>query len=85
MPEFLGATTEYSLELPHDTATVTATPTATVGTTTITVQGEPVESGAESAPIAVPAEVTVVCTAADGVTEATYTVAVTVVPLPPQP
>ena len=79
VPEFSSATTEYSLVLPLGTDAVEVRPFAAADTSTITVQGVPVMSGDDSEPIALPAEVTVVCTAADGVTQMTYTVAATVV------
>jgi hypothetical protein len=78
-PAFDSNTVSYTLTVPTSTTTTTVTPTAADGSATITVNGQPVASGAASAPISLSVgdnTITTVVTAQDGVTMKTYTVTV---------
>ena len=80
-PVFASGTTTYTVAVANSVASVTVTPTATRSGATITVNSAAVTSGSASNAmnlmpgVAVP--ITIVVTAADGATTATYTVMVT--------
>nr|WP_248285320.1 cadherin-like beta sandwich domain-containing protein [Alteriqipengyuania abyssalis] len=78
-PAFDPAQLGYTVALGSDVETITFTPTVSDAGATVTVAGNAVTSGSESAPVAIPVGTTpiaVVVTAADG-TSQTYTVVVT--------
>jgi len=69
----------YSFYVPHESTSITVTPTTAVRVSTVKVNGTPVASGSASNPIALvdgPNAIFVVVTALDGVTIKTYTVTV---------
>jgi hypothetical protein len=79
-PAFADTTLAYTASVPNAVSSITLLPTAAQGDATITVNGSPVASGAVSPPIALAVgsnTVTIVLTAADGVSTRTYTVDVT--------
>ncbi len=79
-PTFFNRTLSYTVSLPHDTNAISIKAATSYSQATMTIAGQPVASGVWSAPIALAVgvtEVPVVVTAADGSTQATYTVAVT--------
>lgn len=78
-PAFDPAQLGYSVALGSDVETITFTPTVSDAGATVTVAGNAVTSGSESAPVTIPVGTTpiaVVVTAADG-TSQSYTVVVT--------
>ncbi|PYI51516.1 cadherin-like beta sandwich domain-containing protein [Paenibacillus flagellatus] len=79
-PAFAAETTGYTSNVPNDVGSVTVTPTTADPVATVTVNGKTVASGAVSDAIALDLggnAITVVVTAADGVTTKTYTITVT--------
>lgn len=84
VPGFSSNVFDYTAEVANTTTSVTVIPTTEVDTSTVTVNGDPVASGTESAPIdLVEGENTVLTTVTseDG-TQLTYTVIVTRLPPP---
>jgi gliding motility-associated-like protein len=80
IPVFTSGTTSYTASVANATTGITLTPTTSVGTATVKVNGVTVASGSASGniPLAVgPNTITTVVTAQDGVTTQTYTVTVT--------
>lgn len=78
-PAFVNTFTNYSVVVPNATTSVTVTPTLQASTSTMTLNGTAAVSGAGVA-VATPVGVTpisVVVTAADGLTIKTYTITVT--------
>jgi autotransporter-associated beta strand protein len=78
-PAFSPLTGTYSAAVPNTTTTVTVTAAASGEDATLTVNGNPVVSGATSAPIALavgPNLITTRVRAKDGVTSRTYTVSI---------
>lgn len=78
----------YDLDVAHDVASLTVTPTTAHAAATVTVAGSPVASAAPSSPVALPvgaSEVEVVVTAQDGTTTRTYAVSVMRAAAPPPP
>ncbi|HWK50137.1 MAG TPA: cadherin-like beta sandwich domain-containing protein, partial [Steroidobacter sp.] len=79
-PAFAPGVTHYAMTVPAATSTITVTPTAADTRATLTVNGMATSSGAASAPITLSVgsnTITVVSTAEDGITTASYTIAVT--------
>ena len=79
-PAFAPATLAYALAVPDGTASITLTPTITVDSrATVTVDGRPVASGAESQAVNTPVGETIILVVgtAEDDTTTTYTVAVT--------
>ena len=79
-PAFASATTQYVLSVANTVASLTVTPTASDSGATIRVNGSVVASGGSSAALALAVGATtlsLVVSAADGTSTATYTVAVT--------
>jgi len=79
-PVFAAGTTTYSASVVSSVASITVTPTATLATSTITVNGTAVASGTASAgiPLIVGLNaITTVVTASNGTTTKTYTINVT--------
>jgi gliding motility-associated-like protein len=79
-PVFASGTTAYTANVNNATTGITLTPTTSVNTATIKVNGVTVASGSTSAsiPLAVgPNTITTIVTAQDGVTVKTYTVTIT--------
>jgi len=84
-PSFASGTTAYSALVPATITSITVTPTTSLGTSTVTVNGTTVASGSASASILLangPNTITTIVTGADGVSTNTYTVTVTRVPSP---
>lgn len=78
-PAFASTTTGYSAVVSTGTSSITVTPTAALGGSTITVNGTPVASGAASGSIALSfggTTITVFVTAPNGIQTKTYTVTV---------
>lgn len=79
-PAFAPGVTHYAMSVPAATSTITLTPAASDTGATLTVNGMATASGAASAPIALNVgsnTITVVSTAEDGISTATYTIAIT--------
>ncbi len=79
-PAFASAVTSYTANVPSTTTSTTVTPSVSSPTSTVKVNGAAVTSGTASMPIFLApglTTITVVVTAQDGVTQKTYTVAVT--------
>jgi len=79
-PTFSPTTTNYTASVIHSVSAIRITPTASVGTSTITVNGVAVASGTQSGPVALAVganAIPVVVTAAGGTASQTYTVNVT--------
>ena len=79
-PSFSSGTTSYTVSVTNNTSSLTITPTRTQGNATITVDGTPVASGVASGNISLSEganAITVIGTAQDGTTTATYTITVT--------
>ncbi len=79
-PAFAALTTSYAAAVANAVASITVTPTTADVSATVTVNGLPVLSGTPSAPVALvagPNTITVLVTAQDGVTTASYTIVVT--------
>lgn len=79
-PAFASGTTAYSATVGNTTASITLSPTASDITSTIKVNGTIVASGGTSGPIALNVgsnTITITVTAQDGLTNTTYTLAVT--------
>ena len=79
-PSFSSGTTSYTVSVANSTTSITITPTRTQGNATITVDGTPVASGVASGSISLSEganTITVIGTAQDGTTTATYTITVT--------
>jgi LEA14-like dessication related protein len=79
-PAFAAATTSYSASVGNATTSITATPTVSDGSASVTVNGVAVASGNASGAIALAVganTITTVVTAQDGSTLKTYTVTVT--------
>lgn len=79
-PSFDADTTQYKTSVPHETKSITVTPTADDPGATITVNNQTVASGSTSLAIALATgetEITVRVTAQDGNATKTYTIAVT--------
>ncbi len=79
-PTFSSATRSYSATVGFLAATITITPTREASSATITVNGTAVTSGSASGDIALNTganTITIVVTALDGATTATYTITVT--------
>jgi uncharacterized repeat protein (TIGR02543 family) len=79
-PTFSSGTTSYTVSVTNSTSSITITPTRTQGNATITVDGTPVASGVASGNISLSEganTITVIGTAQDGTTTATYTITVT--------
>ncbi len=77
-PAFAAGTTAYTSWVHEVTTSVTVTPTLAEAGASMTVEGDTVASGAASDPITLekgPNTITIVVTAADGVTTRTYTIA----------
>ena len=84
-PTFTSSTTSYTTTVLSSTSSITITPTRTQGNATITVNGTTVTSGVASGSISLNEgsnTITVIGTAQDGTTTATYTITVTR-PAPP--
>jgi gliding motility-associated-like protein len=82
-PVFAGATTYYTASVLNSVSTLTATPTTSDATATITVNGTAVKSGTASGQISLtvgPNTITTVVSAQDGFTKETYTVIITRAP-----
>ena len=82
-PAFAPATVSYITTVPYATTSLTLTPQTEIASTTITVNGATVASGAASNPLPLAVgnnPLTVVTTAANGLTTMTYTVTVTRLP-----
>ena len=83
MPGFSSINTSYSVTVPADTGQVTVTPTASLPSATLIVNGSPVASGTASQPLSLVAgnnPISIVVTAAGGSDTQTYGVVVTRLP-----
>ncbi len=79
-PEFSSGPKNYTATVGNDVTDITVTPTAAENTSTITVNGVAVNSGEASGNIALNVganTITIIVTAADGVTTKTYSIVVT--------
>jgi len=79
-PEFAKATTQYTASVPYDVASIKVTPTADDPKPTVTVNGTPVIYGQASDSINLDVgsnTITVVSTAADGLSQVTYIINIT--------
>jgi hypothetical protein len=79
-PEFSPDITGYRISIPYQPEDLTFTPATNSPVATVTIQGKPVSSGSESAPIELGEELVtsadIVVTAQDGTTTTTYTVTI---------